>query len=420
MHRLRKMMDHCIEECDSLSMSNTSVKMSEYLADNLQTVRDSGLYKYERVLTSPQDSSITIRESPKPLINFCSNNYLGLSNHINLINAAKQGLDEYGFGLSSVRFICGTQDIHLKLEKKIAEFHQKDDAILFAACFDANAGIFEALLDSNDAIITDKYNHASIIDGIRLCKASRYLFEHLNMKSLDEMLIKATNDGKRHKLIVTDGVFSMDGDISPLQEIVALSNKYDAKVMIDDCHAAGFLGENGRGTEEYCGVKVDIISGTLGKALGGANGGYVTGSQEVIDTLRQKARPYLFSNTLPPAVVAASIKAFDMIMNDSLLRDTLKRNTKRFRNKMKNIGFKLMGNENHPICPVMLGDATLAQKCAKEMLDFGIYVIGFSYPVVPKGQARIRVQISAAHTIQQIDQCVEAFKRLGKKYNLLK
>lgn len=396
-----------------------SAKMSEHLKQNLKEIEEAGLYKKERVITSPQDSQITIKESGKPVINFCANNYLGLSNNEELIKAAKEGLDSHGFGLSSVRFICGTQDIHLELEKKIAQFHEKDDAILFAACFDANAGIFEALLEKQDAIITDKLNHASIIDGVRLCKSNRYLFEHMNMKSLEENLQKANDDGVRFKLIVTDGSFSMDGDIAPLKDIVDLSNKYDAKVMIDECHSTGFLGKTGRGTEEYCGVKVDIINSTLGKALGGATGGYTAASQEIIDTLRQKARPYLFSNALAPSLVTSSIKVFDMIMNDTSLRDKLEANTKRFRNKMKQNGFELMGDPNHPIAPVMLGDAKLAQQFATDMLDYGIYVIGFSFPVVPKGQARIRVQLSAAHTDEQIDQCVDAFKQVAMKHNVL-
>eukprot|EP01084_Bolivina_argentea_P126087 223329_1 len=396
-----------------------SSSFSQHLKKNLSDMRAAGLYKEERIITSPQTSAITIKGKDKSVINFCANNYLGLSNNSQLIESAKQGLDSHGLGLSSVRFICGTQDIHLQLEKKIAEFHSKDDAILFAACFDANAGIFEALLEKEDAILTDKLNHASIIDGVRLCKASRYLFEHMNMQSLEDNLKKANDDGCRHKLVVTDGSFSMDGDIAPLNDIVNLSQKYDALVMIDECHSTGFLGATGRGTEEYCGVRVDIINSTLGKALGGATGGYITGSQCVIDTLRQKARPYLFSNALAPSLVTSSIRVFDLIMNDTSYRDKLEYNTKRFRRKMKSVGFKLMGDENHPIAPVMLGDAQLAQDFAKDMLDYGIYVIGFSFPVVPKGQARIRVQLSAAHTNEQIDQCVDAFKEVATKYNVL-
>jgi len=396
-----------------------SAAFSEHLKHNLQAIRDAGLYKQERVIISPQDAEIRIRESDRPVINFCANNYLGLSNNPQLIEAAKAGLDSHGLGLSSVRFICGTQDIHLELEKKIAEFHEKDDAILFAACFDANAGIFEALLEKEDAIITDKLNHASIIDGVRLCKSSRYLFEHMNMKSLEESLKKASSEGCRFKLIVTDGAFSMDGDIAPLKDIVDLSNQYDAKVMIDECHSTGFLGKTGRGTEEYCGVKVDIINSTLGKALGGATGGYTAASQEIIDTLRQKARPYLFSNALAPSLVAASIRVFDMLMHDTSLRDKLEANTKRFRTKMEAAGFKLMGDPNHPICPVMLEDAKLAKQFADDMLQHGIYVIGFSFPVVPRGQARIRVQLSAAHSFEQIDQCVDAFREVAVKHGVL-
>jgi len=393
--------------------------MRDRLKKNLEDIKSAGLYKEERIITSPQDAAITVRGGSKPVINFCANNYLGLSNNADLIEAAKEGLDSRGLGLSSVRFICGTQDIHLELERKIAEFHEKDDCILFAACFDANAGIFEALLEKEDAIITDKLNHASIIDGVRLSKASRYLYEHMDMKSLEEKLKAATADGVRHKLIVTDGSFSMDGDIAPLKDIVALSDEHDAMVMIDECHSTGFLGKTGRGTEEYCGVKVDIINSTLGKALGGATGGYTAASQEVIDTLRQKARPYLFSNALAPSLITSSIAVFDMIMKDTSYRDRLERNTRRFRDSMKAVGFELMGDENHPIAPVMLGDAKLAKQFANDMLDHGIYVIGFSFPVVPKGAARIRVQLSAAHTDEQIDQCVDAFKQVAVKHGVL-
>jgi len=415
---------HCLR-FNSLRLSRStracfaSAAFSEHLKKNLTAIREAGLYKTERVILSPQDSVIRIRESAVPVINFCANNYLGLSNNTELIAAAKEGLDSHGLGLSSVRFICGTQDIHLQLERKIAEFHDKEDAILFAACFDANAGIFEPLLDQEDAIITDKLNHASIIDGVRLCKASRYLFEHMNMQSLQERLEKANQDGVRNKLIVTDGSFSMDGDIAPLRDIVALSDEYGAKVMIDDCHSTGFLGKTGRGTEEYCGVSVDIITSTLGKALGGATGGYVAASQEIVDTLRQKARPYLFSNALAPSLVTASIRAFDMLMKDTSLRDKLESNTQRFRRRMTENGFKLMGDPNHPICPVMLGDAKLAKQFADDMLQHGIYVIGFSFPVVPKGSARIRVQLSAAHSETQIDQCVDAFKQVAIKHGVL-
>jgi len=393
--------------------------MRDRLKNQLEGIKSAGLYKEERVITSPQDAAITVRGGSEPVINFCANNYLGLSNNPQLIEAAKQGLDARGLGLSSVRFICGTQDIHLELERKIAEFHGKDDAILFAACFDANAGIFEALLEKEDAIITDKLNHASIIDGVRLSKARRYLFDHLDMKSLEEQLQTANSDGCRHKLIVTDGSFSMDGDIAPLRDIVALSNEHDAMVMIDECHSTGFLGKTGRGTEEYCGVEVDIINSTLGKALGGATGGYTAASQEVIDTLRQRARPYLFSNALPPSLITSSIAVFDLLREDTSYRDRLESNTRRFRDSMKAAGFTLMGDENHPIAPVMLGDAKLAKQFANDMLDHGIYVIGFSFPVVPKGAARIRVQLSAAHTDQQIDRCVAAFKAVAIKHGVL-
>lgn len=394
--------------------------MRDRLQSQLDEIKSAGLYKEERIITSPQDAAITVLNSPEPVINFCANNYLGLSNHADLVAAAKHGLDSHGLGLSSVRFICGTQDIHLELERKIAEFHSKDDAILFAACFDANAGIFEALLGKEDAVLTDKLNHASIIDGVRLCKAKRYLYEHMDMASLESSLRDAQTQNVRHKLIVTDGSFSMDGDIAPLRDIVALSNEYDAMVMIDECHSTGFLGKTGRGTEEHCGVEVDIVNSTLGKSLGGATGGYTAACQEVIDTLRQRARPYLFSNALAPSLVTASIKVFELLMHDTTYRDKLANNTKRFRAKMKSAGFELMGNEEHPIAPVMLKDAKLAKKFADDMLEYGIYVIGFSFPVVPKDMARIRVQISAAHTEQQIDQCVEAFRQVAIKHGVLK
>ena len=323
--------------------------------------------------------------------------------------------------MSSVRFICGTQDIHLELESKIAQFHSLDASILYASCFDANTAIFESLLTSEDAIISDKLNHASIIDGIRLCKAQRYLYEHLDMKSLISMCEKAHLNNSRNRLIVTDGCFSMDGDIAPLNEICDIADKYDCKIMIDECHATGFLGKTGRGTDEYHNVigRIDIINSTLGKALGGATGGYTASSNEIIDILRQKARPYLFSNALAPSLVTASIKCFNMIENDTSLRDKLEKNTRRFRDKMTKNGFKLMGDKNHPIAPVFIGDAKLAQIFAQDMLEYGIYVIGFFYPVVPKDKARIRVQISAGHTEEQIDKCVEAFKAVATKHGLL-
>eukprot|EP01083_Nonionella_stella_P033046 90475_1 len=374
----------------------------------------SGTYKQQIVLTSPQNSAITIHGSKGNVINFCSNNYLGLSNDIQLIVAAKQGLDLHGLGLSSGRVISGTHDIHLQLERTIAQFHDKDEAILYATCYDANIGIFDALLQTYDCIISDELNHASIIDGVRLSKASRYIYEHMNMKSLEENLQKANDDGCRHKLIVTEGSFSMDGDIAPLKDIVKLSNMYDAHTMIDECHSTGVLGKTGRGTEEYCGTKVDIINSTFSKALGGAMGGYTTASKTIIDTLRQKSRPYLFSNALMPSVVTATSKAFDLLMNDTTYRGPIMKrledNTKQFRSKMKSAGFELMGSDDHPICPVVFGDAQLTEKIADDMLDHAIYVVGFSFPVVPRNKARIRVQVSAAHTNEQIDQCVEAFR----------
>jgi len=345
---------------------------------------------------------------------------LGLSNNRDLIEAAKKSLDTHGLGLSSVRFICGTQDIHKELERKIAQFHKKEDSILYASCFDANAGIFEALLGQEDTIISDSLNHASLIDGVRLSKAKRAIYKHLDMEELKLKLKEAKSS--RVRMIVTDGAFSMDGDIAPLKDIVNLAEQHEALVMIDECHATGFLGPTGRGSAEYHGVldKVDIINSTLGKAMGGALGGFTTARKEIVEMLRQKSRPYLFSNTLPPAVVGATLKAFEMISNDTTLRDRLAKNTKQFRERIKAAGFTVLGDPNHPVCPIMLYDAKLATTFANDMLEKGIYVIGFSFPVVPKDQARIRVQISAAHTPQQIDKCVNAFIDIAKSKGVIK
>jgi len=358
----------------------------------------------------------------RKVLNFCANNYLGLSSHPKVIEAAHRILDEWGYGMSSVRFICGTQDIHKVLEQKISNFLQTDDTILFAACFDANGGVFEPLLGADDAVITDQLNHASVIDGIRLCKAERLIYKHADMADLEEKL-KQTQ-GKRYRMVATDGVFSMDGDIAKLDEICALAEKYDALVMIDDAHSTGFMGKTGRGTPEYRGVmgKVDVITGTLGKALGGASGGFATGRKEIIELYRQRSRPYLFSNTLAPAVVGASIAVFDLLSETTELRDKLERNTKHFREKMTKAGFDIRPGV-HPIVPIMLGkfenDAKLSQDMARDLLDEGIYVIGFYYPVVPKGQARIRVQLSAAHEIEHLDRAVKAFTEVGKKYKVI-
>nr|ADI21428.1 7-keto-8-aminopelargonate synthetase and related enzymes [uncultured gamma proteobacterium HF0010_26J14] len=387
------------------------------LSDQLQEMRDAGTYKVERVITSPQSSMISVQNMDNDVINFCANNYLGLSNDPELVEAAKATLDSHGFGLSSVRFICGTQDIHKELEEKISKFHGMEDTILYPSCFDANAGLFEGILTDEDAVISDELNHASIIDGIRLCKAQRHRYKHMNMESLEEELIKAKD--ARVRLIVTDGAFSMDGDIAPLAEIDTLAKKYDARVFIDECHATGFLGATGRGTDEHFDVKVDIINSTLGKALGGGTGGYTSGPKEVIDTLRQKGRPYLFSNTLAPAVVGASLKVFDKLMTSSDLVEKIRFNTHRFRDRMTEAGFTINGARDHPICPVMLGDARLASEMADAMLTHNVFVIGFSYPVVPKGKARIRCQVSAAHTTEQIDHSVDAFIKVGKQFGVI-
>ncbi|KAL0486315.1 2-amino-3-ketobutyrate coenzyme A ligase [Acrasis kona] len=397
-----------------------SNKLQHVVEQQLQEIREAGTYKHERIITTQQKSIIKVKESDQGVINFCANNYLGLSNRQELIDAAKKTLDTHGFGLSSVRFICGTQDIHKELEKNLAQFHQTQDTILFPSCFDANAGIFETILTAEDAVISDSLNHASIIDGIRLCKAKRLRYNHLDMNDLESKLKEAKDS--RIRLIATDGVFSMDGDIAPLDKIVELAEKYDANIFVDDCHATGFIGATGRGTPEYFNVtdKIDIVNSTLGKALGGATGGYTTGHQWVVDLLRQRARPYLFSNSVAPSVVGASLQALKLIEHDTSLRDTLMRNTTMFRKGMKQAGFTISGHDDCPIAPVMIGDARIAATFADEMLKMGIYVISFSYPVVPKGQARIRVQLSAAHTQEQVQKTIDAFIKVGKQTNLLK
>ena len=389
-------------------------KIKEHLQQELDSIREAGLYKEERIITSPQGAVIKL-DSGQEVINFCANNYLGLSSHPEVVQAAKDTLDSHGFGMSSVRFICGTQDIHKTLEKKIAEYYHTEDTILYAAAFDANGGVFEPLLTAEDAIISDSLNHASIIDGVRLCKAKRYRYQNNDMADLEKQLIQANADGSRFKIVVTDGVFSMDGLLAPLDDICDLAEKYDALVMIDECHAAGFIGETGRGTLEEKGVmgRIDIITGTLGKALGGAMGGYTTGKKEIIDMLRQRSRPYLFSNSLAPAIVGASIKVFEMLENDTSLRDKLDWNTRYFKKGMLEAGFDIIEGDS-AIVPVMLYDAKLSQKMANMLLEKGIYVIGFFYPVVPKGKARIRVQLSAAHEKQHLDLAIKAFKEVGQ------
>lgn len=393
-------------------------KIQKYLQEELQTIEDNGIFKKERIITSPQGAEITV--NGETVLNFCSNNYLGLSSHPEVIQAAKDTLDTHGFGMSSVRFICGTQDIHKTLEKKISDFYGTEDTILYAAAFDANGGVFEPLLNENDAIISDSLNHASIIDGVRLCKAARYRYENSNMEDLELQLIKANEAGARFKLIVTDGVFSMDGLVAPLDMICDLADKYDAMVMVDECHAAGFIGATGKGTLEAKGVmgRVDIITGTLGKALGGAMGGYTTAKKEIIELLRQRSRPYLFSNSLAPAIVGASIKVFELLEKDTTLRDKLEWNTNYFKAGMKKAGFDIIDGDS-AIVPVMLYDAKLAQTMANELLKKEIYVIGFFFPVVLKGKARIRVQLSASHTIDHLDKAINAFIQVGKSLNVV-
>ncbi len=393
-------------------------KIKEHLQKELKEIREAGLYKEERIIVTPQDARIKV-QSGQEVLNFCANNYLGLSNHPDLIQAAKDGMDSHGFGMSSVRFICGTQDLHKRLEEKIAEFFGTEDTILYAACFDANGGVFEPLLTNEDAIISDSLNHASIIDGVRLCKAARYRYNNADMEDLEAKLKEA--QAQRFRIIVTDGVFSMDGNAAPMDKIVALADKYDAMVMVDECHSAGVVGETGRGVTELYDIRgqADIITGTLGKAFGGAIGGFTTGKKEIIELLRQRSRPYLFSNSLPPGVVNAGIKMFDMMAQTHELQDKLHRNTEYFMDKMKNAGFDLKPTQS-AIIAVMLYDAPLSQEFAAKLLDEGIYVIGFYYPVVPKGQARIRVQVSAAHEIEHLDKCVEAFIKAGKELKVIK
>jgi glycine C-acetyltransferase len=393
-------------------------KIQQHLQSELQTIEENGIFKSERIITSPQGAEITV--NGETVLNFCANNYLGLSSHPEVVQAAKDTLDSHGFGMSSVRFICGTQDIHKTLERKIAEFYGTEDTILYAAAFDANGGIFEPLLGELDCIISDSLNHASIIDGVRLCKAARYRYENSNMEDLEKQLIDATEKGTRFKLIVTDGVFSMDGVVAPLDKICDLADKYDALVMVDECHAAGFIGATGKGTLEAKGVmgRVDIITGTLGKALGGAMGGYTTAKKEIIELLRQRSRPYLFSNSLAPAIVGASIKVFEILEEDTSLRDKLEWNTNYFKAGMKKAGFDIIDGDS-AIVPVMLYDAKLSQNMANELLKKGIYVIGFFFPVVPKDKARIRVQLSAGHSKAHLDKAISAFTEVGKKLNVV-
>ena len=388
------------------------------LEQEIQGIKDAGLYKQERVIASPQDAVIKL-DSGQEVINFCANNYLGLSSHPKVIEAAKASIDSHGFGMSSVRFICGTQDIHTQLEAKISEFLGTEDTILYAAAFDANGGVFEPLLGPEDAIISDALNHASIIDGVRLCKAKRYRYQHNDMADLEVKLQEASD--AKCKIIVTDGVFSMDGTIAQLDKICELAEKYDAVVMTDECHSTGFMGKTGRGVHEHCGVidKVDIITGTLGKALGGASGGFTSGRKEIIDILRQRSRPYLFSNTLAPSITGASIAVIDMLSETTELRDKLEDNTKYFRAEMEKAGFDIKPG-THAIVPIMLYDAVLSQQMAAKLLEKGIYVIGFYYPVVPKGQARIRVQISAVHDKNHLDRAINAFVEVGKELGVIK
>jgi glycine C-acetyltransferase len=394
-------------------------KIKEHLQKELQTIEDNGIFKKERIITSPQGAEITI-STGETVLNFCSNNYLGLSSHPEVVQAAKDTLDTHGFGMSSVRFICGTQDIHKTLEKKISDFYGTEDTILYAAAFDANGGFFEPVFGEGDAIISDSLNHASIIDGVRLCKAARYRYANCDMEDLEQQLIKANEAGSRFKIIVTDGVFSMDGVVAPLDKICDLADKYDAMVMIDECHATGFIGATGKGTLEAKGVmgRVDIITGTLGKALGGAMGGYTTAKKEVIELLRQRSRPYLFSNSLAPAIVGATIKVFELLEKDTTLRDKLEWNTKYFKAGMKKAGFDIVDGDS-AIVPVMLYNAKLSQTMADELLKKGVYVIGFFFPVVPKDKARIRVQLSAAHTKEHLDKAIAAFIEVGQSLNVV-
>ncbi|QIL86657.1 glycine C-acetyltransferase (plasmid) [Vibrio sp. HDW18] len=391
----------------------------QQIRTQLEEVKAEGLYKSERVITSQQQAAVEI-STGEQVLNFCANNYLGLANHPALIEAAKQGMDSHGFGMASVRFICGTQDIHKQLEQKLSQFLGQEETILYTSCFDANTGLFETLLDKEDAIISDALNHASIIDGVRLCKAMRFRYSNNNMQELEEQLIAADAAGARHKLIVTDGVFSMDGVVANLPAICDLADKYNALVMVDDSHAVGFMGANGRGTHEYHDVidRIDIITGTLGKAMGGASGGYTSGKKEVIDWLRQRSRPYLFSNSVAPAIVAASLRVLDLLQESGDLRERLWENAAHFRTRMEAAGFT-MGGADHAIIPIMLGDAKVAAEFAERALAKGIYVVGFSFPVVPKGQARIRTQMSAAHSRQQLDKAIDTFIAVGRDMGLI-
>jgi glycine C-acetyltransferase len=392
-------------------------KIKSHLSQELSEIKEAGIFKRERIITTPQGASVHVSTGQDVVI-MCANNYLGLSSHPEVIQAAKDALDTHGFGMSSVRFICGTQDIHKTLEEKIAKFYGTEDTILYAAAFDANGGVFEPLFGEEDAIISDELNHASIIDGIRLCKAQRYRYKHSDMADLEEQLKKAQN--QRHRIIVTDGVFSMDGDIAKMDQICDLADKYDALVMTDECHSAGFIGKTGRGVPEYCGVmdRVDIITGTLGKALGGAMGGYTTGKKEIIEMLRQRSRPYLFSNSLAPSIVGAGIKVFDLLSSTTKLRDKLEENTNYFKERIKAAGFDIKPGDS-PIVPIMLYDAALSQKFADMLLQEGVYAIGFFYPVVAKGQARIRTQISAAHSRADLDKAIAAFIKVGKALEVI-
>ncbi len=392
--------------------------LKQHLKNELATIEEAGLFKRERIITSEQGAEITV--NGRAVLNFCANNYLGLSSHPDVVKAARASLDSHGFGMSSVRFICGTQDIHKELEAKLSAFHSTEDTILYAACFDANGGVFEPLLTEMDAIVSDSLNHASIIDGVRLCKARRYRYENNDMADLEGQLKMARSDGARHILVVTDGVFSMDGIVADLKGVCDLADKYEALVMVDECHAAGFIGKTGRGSIEHCGVtgRVDIITGTLGKALGGAMGGYTSARKEIIDLLRQRSRPYLFSNSLAPSIVGASIAVLDLLSKSTELRDKLEGNVDRFRKGIEKLGFKTVG-AGAAIVPVMLGDAKLSQVMADKLLDEGIYVIGFFYPVVPKDKARIRVQLSAAHSEAHIDRALAAFAKVGKELGVI-
>lgn len=398
--------------------TTTSTSFLQHIQSELDAIKEAGLFKRERIITSEQGAEITV--NGKTVLNFCANNYLGLSSHPDVIAAAHRTLDSHGYGMSSVRFICGTQDIHKELERKLAEFHGTEDTILYAACFDANGGVFEPLFNETDAIISDSLNHASIIDGVRLCKAMRYRYANNDMADLETQLKSARKDGARHIIIVTDGVFSMDGIVADLKGVCDLADKYEALVMVDECHAAGFIGKTGRGSVEVCGVtgRVDIITGTLGKALGGAMGGYTTGRKEIIEMLRQRSRPYLFSNSLTPAIVGASIAVIDLLSKSTALRDKLEANVARFKTGIEKLGFKTRGDRS-AIVPVMLGDAKLSQVMADKLLEEGIYVIGFFFPVVPKDTARIRVQLSAAHTEAHIDKALAAFGKVGKALGVI-